>query len=306
MRFARSPEFAAEGGFSSVGGYKMAPNNPFLTDVDSFDKGRKLFQQGLLTESVLAIEAECTRRPGNVEAWTLLGKVNAENDDDVQAIEAMKRGLMIDENNLELLLSLGVAYTNEFDRRNALEYLRRWLATNPRYGPTMRDVMMPPDSSQEVAHAIHIYKTAAQQCPDDADVHAALGVLCNLARQYDDAVVAFRQALAVSDNDYSLWNKLGATLANSGRSGEALDAYRRALEAKPNYMRGWINMGISLANLGKYEESARYYVRALSLNANSSSVWGYLRTSLICGGREDLLHAVDENNVERLRQALPL
>ena len=64
MRFARSPEFAAEGGFSSVGGYKMAPNNPFLTDVDSFDKGRKLFQQGLLTESVLAIEAECTRRPG--------------------------------------------------------------------------------------------------------------------------------------------------------------------------------------------------------------------------------------------------
>lgn len=303
-------EFAAfgnEGGFSSAGGYKMASNNPFLTDTDSFSKGRQLFQQGLLTESVLAIEAECTRRPGNVDAWTLLGKVNAENDDDVQAIEAMKRGLLIDPNNLELLLSLGVAYTNEFDRRNALEYLRSWLATNPRYSLLMRDATLPPDSSQEVSHAIHLYKTAAHQCPDDADVHAALGVLCNLARQYDDAVLAFRQALAVNGNDsYGLWNKLGATLANSGRSGEALDAYRRALEAKPNYMRGWINMGISLANLGNYEESSRYYVRALSLNGNSSSVWGYLRTSLICAGREDLLHAVDENNVERLRQALPL
>ena len=300
-------EFASfQDGFSSAGGYKMAPQNPFLTDTESFAKGRQLFHQGLLTESMLAIEAECTRRPDNVEAWTLLGKVNAENDDDVQAIEAMKRGLAVDPNSLELLLSLGVSYTNEFDQRNAVEYLRRWLATNPRYGAMMREAPIPSDSSQDVSHAIHLYKMAAQQSPDDADVHAALGVLCNLARQYDDAVTAFRQALRVNDKDYSLWNKLGATLANSGRSGEALDAYRRALDSKPNYMRGWTNMGISLANLGKYEESARYYCRALSLNRNSPSVWGYLRTSLICGAREDLLHAVDECNLEELQRALPL
>jgi len=300
-------EFSGLGsGFGSTGGYQMAPNNPFLTDVDSFAKGRQLFQQGLLTESMLAIEAECTRRPNNVDAWTLLGKVNAENDDDVQAIEAMKRGLAVDPNSLELLLSLGVAYTNEFDQKNAVGYLRRWLLTHPRYQAMMRDASIPFDSSQAVSHAVHLYKMAARESPDDADVHAALGVLCNLARQYDDAVTAFRQALRINGNDYSLWNKLGATLANSGRSGEALDAYRRALEAKPNYMRGWTNMGISLANLGKYEESGRYYCRALSLNRNSSSVWGYLRTSLICGAREDLLKAVDECDLEQLQRALPL
>jgi peroxin-5 len=218
----------------------------------------------------------------------------------------MNRALACDPNNLEVLLSLGVSYTNEFDRKNAVEFLRRWLATHPRYGPMMRDKMMPPESSQELSHAINLYKAAAASSPDDADVHAALGVLCNLARQYDDAVNAFRTALNINGKDYSLWNKLGATLANSSRSGEALDAYRRALESKPNYMRGWINMGISLANLGDYENSARYYVRALSLNAHSSSVWGYLRTSLICGGRVDLLPAVDENDIEALRRALPL
>ena len=80
-----------------------------------------------------------------------------------------------------------------------------------------------------------------------ADAHVALGVLSNLSRNYDGAVDAFRQALQTRSTDYSLWNKLGATLANSGRSSEAIDAYQKALELKPNYMRAWVNMGISQA-----------------------------------------------------------
>lgn len=43
------------------------------------------------SEAVLALEAECQRNPSNAEAWRLLGTVQAENDDDQQAIAAMNR-----------------------------------------------------------------------------------------------------------------------------------------------------------------------------------------------------------------------
>ena len=56
-----------------------------------------------------------------------------------------------------------------------------------------------------------------------------------------------RSALAVRPKDYSLWNKLGATQANSSCSQEAIAAYQRALDLKPNYMRAWTNMGIAQA-----------------------------------------------------------
>ena len=40
-----------------------------------------------------------------------------------------------------------------------------------------------------------MFLTAAQQHPEDAELHMALGVLHHLARQYNSAITSFEQAL---------------------------------------------------------------------------------------------------------------
>lgn len=72
-----------------------------------------------------------------------------------------------------------------------------------------------------------LYTEAAQLSPEDADVHIVLGVLYNLSREYDRAIGAFKTALKLKPQDYSLWNKLGATQANSIQSAEAIMAYQQ-------------------------------------------------------------------------------
>ena len=49
-------------------------------------EGQELFRKGLLSEAVLALEAEVLKNPDNAEGWRLLGVTHAENDDDQQVM----------------------------------------------------------------------------------------------------------------------------------------------------------------------------------------------------------------------------
>lgn len=288
---------------ASRGVYVFSDMNPYVGHPNPLKEGQDLFRKGLLSEAVLALEAEVLKNPDNAEGWRLLGIAHAENDDDQQAIAAMMRAQEADPTNLEVLLALGVSHTNELEQAHALKYLYGWLRNHPKYG-----TLASPELSNSLYHAdvSRLFNEASQMSPGDADVHIVLGVLYNLSRDYDKAIASFQTALKLKPQDYSLWNKLGATQANSVQSADAIFAYQQALDLKPNYVRAWANMGISYANQGMYEDSIRYYVRALAMNPKADNAWQYLRISLSCASRNDMLEVCDTRNIDALQKEFPL
>ncbi|EEH58585.1 peroxisomal protein importer family [Micromonas pusilla CCMP1545] len=289
--------------------YVFTDPNPYLGRADALELGKRLFREGNLSEASLALEAAVRADASLCEAWRLLGTTHAENDDDRRAIAAMTKANEADPTDANVLLALGVSHTNELDDAEATGYMRAWLRQQPRFAAIEAEHEASNAASgvtDTPASVLHLFKRAAAVAPNDADVLSVLGVLAHLVRDYDAAVDAFNAALRVAPSDYSLWNKLGATQANSARSADAMSAYQRALDLKPNYVRAWCNMGIGYANQGKYEESVKYYVRALSMNPNAESAWGYLRISLGCCGRIELMEAVDRKDLEVLQREFPL
>ena len=71
--------------------------------------------------------------------------------------------------------------------------------------------------------------------------------------------------------DFLLWNRLGATLANSGRPEEAIDAYRKALELRPTFTRAIYNLGVSCLNVHCYQEAAEHLLAALDLQRSKGN-----------------------------------
>jgi len=56
--------------------------------------------------------------------------------------------------------------------------------------------------------------------------------------------------------DAVLWNRLGATLANSGKPELAIDAYHKALELNPHFVRARYNLGIRCVSGRPYPPEA--------------------------------------------------
>ena len=269
-----------------LGNYMFEEDNLFNRTKDPYNEGLKIMSEGgNLSLAALAFEAAVQQNPRHVEAWCILGSVQAQNEKETPAIRALEQALKLDPSNLSALMSLAISYTNEGYDTAAYRTLERWLSNRyPQILPT-RDFSAVPD--YEIGfnerHTLHkrvtsLFVRAAQLCPQgehmDPDVQVGLGVLFYGAEEHSKAVDCFEAALASTESGASnrpdqahlLWNRLGATLANSGRSEEAIAAYEQALTLNPNFVRARYNLGVSCINIGCLDVAAQHLLSALSMH----------------------------------------
>lgn len=277
-----------------LGDYLFEPeaDNVFSSLADPYGEGVRIMDSGgNLSLAALAFESAVQKDPTHVDAWTRLGAAQAQNEKETPAIRALEQALKLDPTNLDALMGLAVSYTNEGYDTTAYRTLERWLTCKyPSIAPPSSTATAASDPfSADIGftdrHILHenvtsLFIAAAQLSPDpstmDPDVQVGLGVLFYGAEDFTKAVDCFSAALASSEQGTSnapdrnarplLWNRLGATLANSGRSEEAIDAYERALELNPNFVRARYNLGVSCINIGCYDEAAQHLLGALAMH----------------------------------------
>lgn len=264
--------------------YMFEQENMFRDQKNAFEQGVRVIKEGgNLSLAALAFEAAVQQDPAHVEAWVYLGQAQAQNEKETAAIRAMEEALKLDPDNLGALMGLAVSYTNEGYDSTAYRTLERWLSVKYPSILDPGDVQPPADMGFTDRQVLHdkvtgLFIKAAQLSPDgehmDPDVQVGLGVLFYGAEEYDKAVDCFQSALHSSELGTSnqqeqvhlLWNRLGATLANSGRSEEAIAAYEQALSLSPNFVRARYNLGVSCININCHQEAACHFLAALAMH----------------------------------------
>ncbi|KAJ4864259.1 tetratricopeptide repeat domain-containing protein [Trichoderma breve] len=304
-----------------VENYMFEEENIFREQKNAFAEGVRVMKEGgNLSLAALAFEAAVQQNPEHVEAWVYLGSAQAQNEKETAAIRALEQALKLDPNNLDAMMGLAVSYTNEGYDSTAYRTLERWLSV--KYPTILDPANLHPvadmgftDRQQLHDKVTSLFIKAAQLSPDgehmDPDVQVGLGVLFYGAEEYDKAVDCFQSALHSSELGTTnqqeqlplLWNRLGATLANSGRSEEAIAAYEQALSLAPNFVRARYNLGVSCININCHQEAASHFLAALDMHKTieksgrskamsaqnrSSTLYDTLRRVFTQMGRKDL------------------
>ncbi len=83
--------------------------------------------------------------------------------------------------------------------------------------------------------------------------------------RWQNAETLFRQAVAVTENNYLAHNNLGAALSRQGRYGEAMPQFEKALQIRPGYVEAIFNIAAALAGQGRYGEALPVYGRVLAM-----------------------------------------
>ncbi|KAG5343674.1 PEX5 protein, partial [Acromyrmex heyeri] len=302
--------------------YDFSETNPMKDLPNALAEGKKRLEAGDLPSAVLCFEAAAQQDENNIEAWLLLGKTQAENEQDPLAISALNRCLCLDPSNSVALMTLAASYANESYQKQACLTLKEWLLKNEKYkhlASSESNIKKDEHPNFNVSTLLYdkiydevkdLYIQAARMNPRDeidADVQCGLGILFNLSNDYNKAVDCFQTALHVRPDDSRLWNRLGATLANGQRSEEAVNAYHRALELSPGFIRARYNLGISCVNLAAYQEAGEHLLTALNQQAAgrgpqansvppkamSNTIWSTLRLVISLMRKYDLMEAVE-------------
>jgi Flp pilus assembly protein TadD len=110
-----------------------------------------------------------------------------------------------------------------------------------------------------------IWADVAAKRPHNARARVAVGNALLARNRVDEAIAAYREAVAIRADFADGQCALGMGLARKGALDEAVTAYRESLRLDPNLAKAHYNLGNALNRLGKIEESIRSFRESLRI-----------------------------------------
>ena len=136
--------------------------------------------------------------------------------------------------------------------------------------------------------AVPAWKQALALAPEDPRGHNNLGIALVATGKFDEAIVEYRKSLDLNPSSSQTHNNLGSALAEMGRVDEALPEFQKSVELNPDNGAARVNLGNALAAEGGHlDEAIQQLNKGIELQPESASAQNGLGVALARAGRLD-------------------
>ena len=211
----------------------------------------------------------------------------------------------VDETNAKAFHVLAMALERMGHQHKALVTYERAYLLDPQDPELLINLGLTAWNLKMNESAASLFKRYIDACPHSPLGYNNLGsVLYDLGRP-DIAIEMLRQAIFSMPQEAILWNSLATVLAEDGRAEESLVFYQEAVRLEPGFARGYHNLGYAYQHLGKLEEALANYDKALELAVDPTERMESRHSRSICligaGQIEEGFREYEIRNNQRFR-----
>ncbi len=206
--------------------------------------------------------------PRDVDALLNLGLAFYKTGEFAYAVNAYRTALEIQPHHVDILNNLGIAYQALGKFSEAISAYQKAL----RLMPDLPELHANFKNARELQAGI--YSFSAYQ-------HYKLGLHAKASSKFDEAIAAWKQAIAESPNYLEAHLQLGQCYFESGAYELAIRSYLSATGLWPDNTELLYNLGNSYLYAGRLEAAVSAYQRAVELNPSFSAAWANMANVLL-------------------------
>lgn len=268
-------------------------------DAPTLDRlGDVLYVQGDLAGAIALYEQAIGISPDFVAVHCKIGIALQDQGKTKEAIAAYRRAIDVNSNSPKPYFNLGVSLRRDGKFQEAAACYARAIALKPYYpeaflnlGNVLMDMGRFPDAALAYRHAASCGPEARSTAPCDqpssqlrAHAWTNLGIALKKNGQFDAAIDAHRQAIALAPDYAIAHNNLGVLLQDRGCWAEAIAAHQEAVRLDPNFGTAYSNLGVALKEQGLIHQSIGAHRQAVAAEPDHPKVHFNLAAALLMAG----------------------
>lgn len=261
-------------------------------------------QQGRLDEADALYRSLLRANPNHFDATHLLGVVQLQRNNPLEAIRHLDAAASINPNVAELQIHRGLTLMGLGRVAEAVACFDLAANLQPDLAHAWANRGAALHALGRYVEALASYDRALALLPGSPELLTNRGhTLIELGR-FDDAIASLNAAIDLAPNMPAAFNNRGLAFHRKSRFHEAVADFDRAIALHPAYPEAFNNRGNALRELDRFEDALASSVRAIALDPNSAEAHNARGVALQALGRfDDALASFDR--ALSLRPAYP-
>ncbi|MGD0464671.1 MAG: tetratricopeptide repeat protein [Tepidisphaeraceae bacterium] len=253
-----------------------------MTLQQEIDRALSEHSAGRFVEAEAIYRKILSSHPNHPPALHLLGVALSQQGNKRAAAEYINRAIALNPNVPDFHSNLALTYCESGEPEKAIASCRRALALQPSHTGALNQMGTAFKQLGRLEESIDCYQRAIAAKPDFA---VALGNLADSYRRVGrntDADALYEKVLSLQPDDPAALCARAHGLLRKNEIDSAITLFRKVVEKFPNDWIGHNGLGVALVRQGKLDEAAGLYEKAIPLAPDNPGPWnnlGYVRVA---------------------------